>query len=73
MSVVVLGPTGEYPEGKVSPEDEGELTLAIGAVAGAVRIELGTPVAWLAMSPDDARRMAASLVHMAARAEGEQV
>lgn len=73
MSVVVLGPTGEYPNGKLGSDDQGELTIAIGAEDGLVKLEFGTPVAWLAVSPSDAATIAASLLHMAKRAEGEQV
>jgi len=72
MSVIVLGPTGEFPNGKLRSTDEGELQLAIGTVEGLVRVEFGTPVAWLAMSPNDARNLARSLIQMAERAEGEQ-
>lgn len=72
MSVVILGPTGEFPEGKIDSEDEGELTMAIGAAEGLVRVDFGSPVVWIAMGPDDARGMAASLVEMAERAEAEQ-
>ena len=72
MSVIVLGPTNEYPEGKLGPDDDGELQLAIGVVDGSVRIEFGTPVAWLGMSPNQARAMAESLVCMAERVGGER-
>jgi hypothetical protein len=71
--VSVLGPTNEYPQGQIGPDDDGDLTLAIGTSEGLVRIELGTSVAWLAMPPDDARAMAASLLHMAERAESETI
>lgn len=72
MTVINLGPTGEYPSGKLEPEDNGELTLAIGAVGGLVRVEFGAGVSWIAMPPDTARQMAASLTQMADQAEGEQ-
>lgn len=66
-----LGPTGQYPRGKIDPNDDGELNLAIGAVDGKVKIEFGIKVAWLAMYPEQARTMAASLVYMADKAEKE--
>ncbi len=56
MSVIVLGPTGEYPEGKLNSDDEGEFQIAIGAVEGLVKIHFGTPLVWLAMDPEKPER-----------------
>jgi len=72
MTGMRVGPTGKYPNGKLEPSDDGELKLAIGTMDGLVMVEFGTPVAWLAMSPNDARRLADSLTQMAARVEDEQ-
>ncbi len=46
-----LGATGQHPEGKVSPDDEGELKLGVAHKDGNVVIVFGRPVAWLAMPP----------------------
>lgn len=48
-----LGPTGDYPHGKLNPEDEGGLQMAITHDSkGNVRIDFGVPVAWLAFPSD---------------------
>jgi hypothetical protein len=51
-----LGATGEFPEGKLNPSDEGALKMAVGydPLNGVVHIEFGTPVAWLGLPPDNA-------------------
>jgi len=53
---MTIGATGKFPYGKVDPTDEGELVLAVAydRVHNLVRIEFGKPVAWMAMSPDEA-------------------
>ena len=45
-----LGPTGDFPEGKLGKDDEGGINMAIAASAkdGQVHIQFGGPVAWLA-------------------------
>jgi hypothetical protein len=64
-----LGATGKFPQGRIDKMDEGELRLAIGiAPDGMIRIEFGKPVAWLALSADDARNLAALLTKHAANA-----
>lgn len=62
-----LGATGTFSEGKLDASDEGDLRLAVGADApnGLVRVEFGKVVAWLALPPDDARRLAQSLISAA--------
>lgn len=59
-----LGKTGEYPEGKISSDDEGALNMAVGSDPDQrlVRIEFGTPVAWLAMPPELARDLANTIL-----------
>jgi hypothetical protein len=49
-----LGATGDYPLGKLNDTDEGALQIAIRGEGGNVRIDFGTPTAWLAMPPDQA-------------------
>jgi len=62
-----LGKTGEFPEGKMTPHDEGAIQFAIGAKDGKVVIEFATPVAWLGMQPEQAITLAESLIEKAAR------
>lgn len=66
---VEVGPTGEFPEGKVREDDEGALRFAIGVTEGAkVFIEFGTEVKWMAFGPDDAIELAQSIIMNAQKA-----
>jgi hypothetical protein len=49
-----IGPTGDYPLGKLNPDDEGGLRIGITNKDGAVIINFGTPVAWFGMPQDQA-------------------
>jgi len=59
-----LGATGDYPEGKICPDDEGALNLGVAAdcAHGVVRIEFGEPIAWFGLPADDAERFAALIL-----------
>ena len=50
------GPTGEFPHGKISDRDEGELAVgvAIDRANGIIRIAFGTPIEWFGMPRDKA-------------------
>jgi len=65
-----LGPTGQFPDGKLTPQDEGEIRLAIGVKDGKVVFDLGKPVAWIGFTPKQAREVALSLFDKAAEIEG---
>lgn len=67
-----LGPTGRFPEGQMSEDDEGELRVAIGSISGAVFIHFGDkPIKWVGFSPAQAKQIAAALVQHAERAQQE--
>ena len=54
-----LGPTGEYPDGKISEEDEGQIQLAVGVTKGGdVFMDFGVKVKWLAFDPQEAIEIA---------------
>lgn len=55
-----IGATGEFPDGVVHETDEGELAFAVTAnlSAGRVILQFGKPVAWMAMTPEQARGFA---------------
>jgi hypothetical protein len=65
-----IGPTGHFPEGQLNDDDEGELTIAIGAEQGNVVIQFGKAVSWLAMPPEQAEQIAHSLLKRAAQVKG---
>lgn len=58
----LIGATGEYPEGRLTPHDEGGIQFAVGVRDGKVCLDFGQPVAWLGMSPTDALQLAESLI-----------
>jgi hypothetical protein len=60
-----LGATGDFPLGKLNPQDEGGLMLQISREKGMVRIDFGTPTTWLAMPPDLALKFAKAVADRA--------
>ena len=69
-----LGPTGEFPDGRICGSDGGELRYAVGHDRSRrfVAIAFGTPIEWLAMSPSHARHFAFALFRAAEKAEEPQ-
>jgi len=65
-----LGPTGRFPRGKLTSDDEGELRLAITHQAGKVIVDFGGPVAWIGLDPADVRQLAEALLEHASLAAG---
>ena len=65
-----VGPTGQFPEGKLNEDDEGEIRIAIGHQDGKVVIDFGKPVAWLGFTPSQARGIAETLINHADRLDG---
>jgi hypothetical protein len=60
-----VGPTGDYPQGKLNAEDEGGLIIAISTKDNAVRVDFGKPVAWIAYDADTAIGFAHALIERA--------
>jgi hypothetical protein len=54
--------TDKFPDGKLNPDDEGELSMKIGVQNGRVILDFGTPVTWLGMHPAEAVAMAGMLI-----------
>ncbi len=61
--------TNKYPDGKLSPDDEGSCNVAIGSEHGCVKIVFSKPTAWIGLPPSDARRLALSILVHASYAE----
>lgn len=70
------GALGDFPLGKLTPQDEGAIQFAVGDKDGKVTLDFGTPVHWLAMSPQEAADLASTLIkraRLAARKAGETI
>lgn len=52
-----IGPTNEYPEGKLTNEDEGELAFAVFGDKGKVIIDFSTPVRWIGFTPEQLMKL----------------
>lgn len=57
-----LGSTGTFPQGKLAPDDEGGLRMAVGEKDGKIVIDFGKQVSWIGLSPKDARDLARLLL-----------
>lgn len=53
-----VGPTRQFPDGKIHETDEGEIRLAVTHHEGNVVINFGTPVAWLGFPKEQALQLA---------------
>ena len=60
-----LGATGAFPDGKLDKSDEGELRMALSMQGDYVRIDFGKPVAWFAVTKNEAKELAARLMQCA--------
>ena len=66
-----LGPTGKFPEGHLTPTDEGEIAAAVTNYEGKVIVNFNSPVHWFGLTPGQARELALSLRQHANKAEGK--
>lgn len=62
------GNTGRFPQGKLTPHDEGEIQFAIGVKDHKVCLDFGTPCKWIGLEPQQAMELAQSLVKQAREA-----
>ena len=68
-----VGPTGDFPEGKLSKDDKGGLDIALGVYKNEVFMSFGAPVTWLAMPPQQMRPFAAKLMELCDQLERKEV
>lgn len=61
FSLEQLGATGQFPNGKLTDHDEGEIKFGVSAYHGEVILNFGKPIQWIGMSPEQARNLALSL------------
>lgn len=64
-----LGATGQFPDGKVNAEDEGELRFAVAHDRDLVQVNFGKPVAWFSLPPESAKHLATLLIKHAQECE----
>jgi hypothetical protein len=70
------GAIGSFPEGKLTPKDEGAIQFAVGEQDGKVVIDFGTSVHWIGMTPQQAADFASSIMdkaRLAGRRAGETI
>lgn len=59
---------GEYPDGKLNPDDAGAVAMSVGVENHRVVIRFPKPVAWVGMTGDEAFELAQLLLHRARQA-----
>ena len=50
-----------YSDGRLSKDDDGDLTISVGSDKGRVVLEFGKPIKWLAWPPEQAIEFAKEL------------
>lgn len=73
LTPATLGPTGLFPEGKLTQEDEGEIMFSIFGKDGKVVIEFGSQVHWVGMTPPQAAAVAEALLKQARKQAKEPI
>ena len=58
----------QFPDGKITPDDEGNISVAIGISNGNVIINFGKPIAWLGLPPAACMEMGRTLIKRAREA-----
>jgi hypothetical protein len=53
---------GEFPDGKLNPDDSGAVALAVGVEDGRVVLRFPKPVAWVGLTGDEAFELAQCLL-----------
>jgi hypothetical protein len=59
---------GEYPDGKLNPDDAGAVAMEIGVENSRVVIRFPKPIAWIGMTGDEAFELAQCLLRHARNA-----
>lgn len=60
-----IGPTGQFPRGKLHEDDQGSLRASVGVVDGFIVINFGTTLNWLALTPEGALQQCMALGRLA--------
>lgn len=62
MQTKKLGATGQFPDGKLTNTDEGEIRVGIAQVDGRVVMNFGKPIEWIGFTKEQAKQIAESLI-----------
>lgn len=62
MSAAMRELMGEYPRGRLNADDAGAVAIHLGVESGKVRVDFPKPVAWFAMTGDEAMGLANALI-----------
>jgi hypothetical protein len=62
---IILGPTGDFPRGKIGPDNEGGLRIGIASNGDTVILNFGTPVAWVGFPKEQAIELAKTILRHA--------
>lgn len=65
-----LGPTKQFPRGKIHQSDEGGIQISVGHNEGNVILQFGKPIAWLGFPPEQALELARTIQQHAHAALG---
>lgn len=57
-----LGATGEFPDGKIQENDEGQIRVAITQKDGRVVIDFGKQITWIGFTKEEAKGLAELLL-----------
>ena len=68
--MIALGATGQFPQGKLNEDDEGEIAIGIARDGNKVLLNFGQPVAWIGFDADQAIQIATDLVKRAGEIKG---
>lgn len=67
-----LGATGQFPDGKLKEDDEGEISIAATVQNGEVVLNFGKPIAWIGFTPEQAEQIGYMLIQKAGEAKGSK-
>lgn len=60
-----LGATGNFPDGKITDDDEGEIRIGITRKDDTVVIDFGKPIAWIGFTKEQAKEIGETLIRRA--------
>lgn len=68
LSEAMRGLFGEFPDGKLNPDDAGGIAMAVGVENNRVVLRFPKPVAWVGMTGDEAFELSQILLQRAREA-----